>query len=316
LVGAETLVATNAATFNSKDVATANLVTVNSIALSDGANGGLASNYFLTSGQTVAALITPKPLTATATAVSRVYDGTTQASVSLGALNGLVGNETLNAAAFGTFNSKDVIDANLVTVNSVTLADGTNGGLASNYFLASGQTSAANITPRPITILGDRAHDKFYDGTRTASLSGGSLSGILNGDNVSLIEIGEFASADVGNNIAVVTNHALTGLDAANYSLTQPSGLTANITSLAFAAKLPTTVSPDEAIRNAVGESVNTPHGSPQTTPMTPAISLDAGTMVHRFDELNLTVITESEPGVGTQAEEAEDRKRRRPTGR
>lgn len=58
LVGSETVSATGSATFNSKDVATANLVTVTSTTLANGANGGLASNYSLASGETVAAGIT------------------------------------------------------------------------------------------------------------------------------------------------------------------------------------------------------------------------------------------------------------------
>ena len=56
---------------------TANQVTVNSTALADGANGGLASNYSLAAGQTAAAHITPKALTATAQRTNKVYDGDT-----------------------------------------------------------------------------------------------------------------------------------------------------------------------------------------------------------------------------------------------
>ena len=138
LVGTETVSASGTATFNSKDVATANLVTVTADTLANGLNGGLASNYSLATGQTVAASITPKALTATVTAPGKVYDGTTAAASTLVISNGLVGTETVNATGNATFNSKDVATANLVTVSTDTLANGLNGGLASNYTLAAG----------------------------------------------------------------------------------------------------------------------------------------------------------------------------------
>ena len=65
------MTATGGATFNTKNVATANLVTVNSTALADGINGGVASNYSLATGQTIASTITAKALTATLTTVTR-----------------------------------------------------------------------------------------------------------------------------------------------------------------------------------------------------------------------------------------------------
>ena len=60
-----------------------------------------------------------------------------------------------------TFNSKDVLTANLVTANSNLLADGLNGGLASNYSLVTGQTVAANITPAALTATISRAQQSI-----------------------------------------------------------------------------------------------------------------------------------------------------------
>ncbi|RZJ07638.1 MAG: hypothetical protein EOO54_23320, partial [Haliea sp.] len=148
LVGAETVTATADATFNSKDVATANLVTVNSATLADGTNGGLASNYTITAGGTAVASITAKALTYSTAAANKTYDGTNTAAATLNGLTGLVGAETVTATANATFNSKDVAAASLVTVNTATLADGTNGGLASNYSIAGGGTAAASIAAK------------------------------------------------------------------------------------------------------------------------------------------------------------------------
>jgi len=136
-------------TFNTKDVLTANRVIVNSTALTDGLNGGLASNYSLGTGQTVAAFITPVALTATVAAPNKVYNGDTATPATLTITSGLVNTETVTAMGSGTFNTKDVLTANRVIVNSTALTDGLNGGLASNYSLGTGQTVAAFITPWP-----------------------------------------------------------------------------------------------------------------------------------------------------------------------
>ena len=82
-------------------------MTVNSITLSDGTNGGLAINYSLGAGQTTTANITAKALSATASAANKVYDGSTTASTTL-SLSGLVGSETLNSTVGSTFDTKDV----------------------------------------------------------------------------------------------------------------------------------------------------------------------------------------------------------------
>ncbi|MFT7266081.1 MAG: hypothetical protein ACI9A2_004170, partial [Halioglobus sp.] len=151
-----------------------------------------------------------------------------------------------------TFNTANVSTANLVTANSNTLADGTNGGLASNYSLASGQTVASTITKKALTASGISANNKVNDSTPTATLSGaaallsaeapgsGSTSDgrAYTSDTVNLIGTGSglFANAIVGNAKAVtVSGFSLGGLDAANYSVVQPTGLTADITALPVA---------------------------------------------------------------------------------
>ncbi|MBV5303075.1 MAG: hypothetical protein JZU70_02570, partial [Chlorobium sp.] len=180
LVGNETLVVTGSATFDSKDVATASSVIVNSVTLKNGTNGGLAGNYTLDAGQTNAGHITAKSLTAIVAASSKVYDGNTAATPTLTITGGLVSGETVTASGTATFNSKNVVNANLVTVKSVTLKNGTNGGLAGNYTLDAGQTNAGHITAKSLTAI-VAASSKVYDGntaaTPTLTITGGLVSG-------------------------------------------------------------------------------------------------------------------------------------------
>lgn len=88
-----------------------------------------------------------------------------------------------------------------------------------------------------VTISGITAQDKVYDGTLAATLTGGTLVGVTEGDNVQLDMTGvtaKFADKAVGTDKAVTVTGSfrLTGEDAYKYALTQPdlSGLTASIT--------------------------------------------------------------------------------------
>src|SRR5690606_11828571 len=174
-------------------------------------------------------------LTAAATAEDKVYDGTLAATTTLVITSGLIGNETINAVGAAAFNSKDVLNANLVTVSSVVLTDGT--GQAGNYTLAAGQTAVAAIVPRHLTIEGMSVADRVYDGSNVANLSGGSLNGLVDGETLLFSgQSAAFADSNVGTGKAV----SVSGLvladgnsAASNYTVGSPSGLTADITRLA-----------------------------------------------------------------------------------
>ena len=222
LVGSETLEVTSTASFNSKDVVTANLVTVNTASLSDGNNGGLASNYSLSPGQTVAANITPAPLTAAVTAPHKVYDGTVSATPTMTIAAGLVGAETLNVSGTASFNSKNVASAHAVTVDTILLTDGTQGGLASNYSLNPGQTVAANISPAQLTATDIAAVKAIYGDPITPGAV--QLAGMIGADKVSanatLANPRYSSSHNVKAGSYQQTVNALTGADASNYTLT------------------------------------------------------------------------------------------------
>ena len=82
-------------TFNSKDVVGANTVTA-AYTRTDGANGELASNYSLATGQSVSSNITPRPLTVGFGSTTKTYD-------TLGRLASVVnaaGNVALSAFAY------------------------------------------------------------------------------------------------------------------------------------------------------------------------------------------------------------------------
>lgn len=97
------------------------------------------------------------------------------------------------------------------------------------YLLSYGD-GTLSVTPKALTVTGTIAANKVYDGTTTASLSGGALSGVVGSDAVTLSQVGTFASKNAGTGIAVTASDSISGAAAGNYLLTQPTALTAIIT--------------------------------------------------------------------------------------
>ncbi|MGN0415386.1 MAG: X2-like carbohydrate binding domain-containing protein [Agathobacter sp.] len=101
---------------------------------------------------------------------------------------------------------------------------------AGNYTEAAA-TKDFSITPKELTVDVAVA-DKQYDGLATAEISGNPvLSGVISGDDVSLTNgTAAFTKVAAGENIPVTcTDFSITGADAANYKLLQPTGVTASI---------------------------------------------------------------------------------------
>ncbi|MED5596094.1 YDG domain-containing protein [Janthinobacterium sp. P210006] len=240
LVDGERLdIAGMAASFGDKNAGKGKAVTVTGTALADTASG-LASNYTVTDPSGLTASITPKALTVTgAVADDKVYDGTRQASISGGTLSGLVDGERLDIAGMAaSFGDKNAGKGKAVTVTGTTLAD-TASGSASNYTVADPSGLTASITPKALTVTGAVAGDKVYDGTRQASLSGGVLSGLVEGERLDIAGMtASFGDKNAGKGKAVtVTGTVLVDTasgSASNYTVADPGGLTASITPAAL----------------------------------------------------------------------------------
>ena len=237
-VNSETVSATASGTFNNQNAgsrtATASYTLVNGT--------GLASNYSL-ANTTHSATIAQKALTATVAAPSKTYDGSTTASPTLTITSGLVGTETVKATGTASFNSKDVATANLVTVNSTSLANGTNGGLASNYSLAGGETVAANITAKALTYAATAA--SFGTGTTPTGLRG-TLSGFVSNETQSTATTGTLAWLTPATSASGAGSYAIngSGLLADNYTFSQAGG---NATALTLTRAAASVVTPTQA---------------------------------------------------------------------
>jgi len=193
-------------------------------------SGADAGNYSVIQPSGLTANITGKALTITgALATSRTYDGSTVVTVSGGNLMGVETNDVVTLIdnnASGTVHDKNVATNKAVTVTGYLL-----GGVdAGSYTLTHPTNLTVNITKKTLTVTGAVAQDKNFNGNTTASITGGTLVGVVSGDTVNLVGGGTFATAALGTNKPVTANFTLTGADAGNYTLTQPTGLTASIT--------------------------------------------------------------------------------------
>jgi hypothetical protein len=201
-----------------------------SLTAADTLGGSDASNYTLTQPTGLSADISAKALTVSGTAVaSKTYDGAAVAILSGGTLQGVVAGDVVSLAQAGSFSNK-----NVGTGKSVTAADTLGGSDASNYTLTQPTGLSADISAKALTVSGTAVASKTYDGTAVASLSGGTLQGVVTGDVVTLAQAGSFSNKNVGTGKSVTAADTLGGSDASNYTLTQPTGLNASIAPLAL----------------------------------------------------------------------------------
>jgi formylglycine-generating enzyme required for sulfatase activity len=167
------------------------------------------------------------------TVQSKVYDGTTTATVTGTAVLSGVENGDVVTVIVGTvsFNDKNVGTDKAITFTGWSLT----GADAGNYMLsAQHEDITGEITAKVVTITGLTVEDKPYDGTTEATVSGTAvISGLISGDTVTATGgTAEFADKNIGTGKTVTfSGWSLTGTDADNYSLSeQPTTVKAGIT--------------------------------------------------------------------------------------
>jgi len=169
---------------------------------------------------------------ATGTVADKVYDGNATATVATQpTLKDVINSDTVNVInGTVTFASKNAGDDIAVTASEFDI----NGADSWKYNKPAGEPSFENakITKRPLTITGVTATDRAYAaGNTEVELTGGTLVNLIPNETVTpTLGKGTIASPDAGTGKAVTTNITIGGADAGNYSFTQPTTVTVNIT--------------------------------------------------------------------------------------
>ena len=230
--GENLVIAAGSAAYDNKNVENGKTVTFTDFALS----GSAAGNYRLTAQPgAVTADITVKEIKIIDTAVeaSKVYDGSTDAKVTVaGTFDGLIDGDKVDiVTGKAAYDDRNVGNGKTVTFYDFALS----GEDAANYVLsAQPEGTTANISAKELTITDLAVRDKQYDGKNTAAIDGTpALVGVVDGDVLELVNgVPTFDSVTVGKNIPVsFTAFTLSGnsVTVGNYTLTQPTGITASI---------------------------------------------------------------------------------------
>ena len=166
-----------------------------------------------------------RSLHVTATGVSRIYDGTTAATVTLSD-DHINGDAITTAYTVAAFTTKNVGTAVTISVSGITLS----GAAAGDYTLATtSATTAANITSRTLHVTAT-GQNRIYDGTTTDSVT--FADDRVSGDNLTVAAASiAFADKNVGAAKTItISGISLSGTDAPNYTFNTSTTTTANIT--------------------------------------------------------------------------------------
>ena len=164
--------------------------------------------------------ITPKPIAVAAEAKTKVY-GSPNPELIYSITSELINGDNFS----GELSRVEGENAGDYAISQGTLTAG------GNYELIFTSANFA-ITPKPIVASGLSANSKIYDGTATAAVAGtATISGAIDGDDVTVVCTASFANKNVGTDKAVSFNCSPSGANGGNYTLSaQPASVTADIT--------------------------------------------------------------------------------------
>ena len=176
-------------------------------------------NYQVTSPDTAIASITPRPLTITPDAASRVYG---EASPAYGTVSGdnLAPGDTLGVSPVTTpAQTTSNVGTYALTPNVVTFS----AGLAGNY-LVSYADGTLSVTPRPLTITAGN-QSRLYGNANPTS---GSVTGdnLVNGDALGAATVASPAlvTSNVGSYTLTPSGASFSAGQAGNYTITYADG--------------------------------------------------------------------------------------------
>jgi hypothetical protein len=204
--------------FEDKNAGENKTVTVSGATISDGTN---SNNYNITYEDNTTSTIKAKAITATFAAISKTYDGTTNATAGKGTLNAgdVISGDDVNLDESGitaVYEDKNAGVGKTVNYSGLALS----GEDVNNYSIATTATGAGTIDKKAITAtFADIS--KTYDGTTNATAGAGTLEGVeaVDEGKVSVTASASYEKKDAGSRTVNYTRVALSGDEANNYSI-------------------------------------------------------------------------------------------------
>lgn len=206
------------------------------VTITPNVSGLSATNYSIAAANGTITVTKASQSALTVTSTSGTYGTAVTLTTSGGTTGGLV---TYTLGGSPTASGCSISGTSLTSTSAGTcIVTATMAG-SSNYNAVSSSATTVTLAKVNLTMSGVTAANKEYDGNNSATLSfaAASLNGVVSGDSSSDISFssasatGTFTSTAVGTNIPVtVSGVTLTGTKAASsYTLTQPTGVTADI---------------------------------------------------------------------------------------
>jgi sugar lactone lactonase YvrE len=196
--------ATATATYDNESAGTAKTITVK-YALSGNAAANYAApdDYVVNSGE-----ITPKAITVTANAATKVY-GDADPELTFTCSPALIGTNTFG----GTLLREDGENVGNYPILQASLYAG------SNYTISFVSKDFA-ITAKQLMVGAPSIKtSKTYDGTASATVSAGTLTNRVTDDDVAILASATYDNANVGTGKTIIVSYSLSGSKAVNYTV-------------------------------------------------------------------------------------------------
>ena len=207
-------VASAAGSFSDKNAANGKTVSIGAITL----GGGDAGNYTLTDDTASAtADIVRRAINVDTVVSDKVYDGTTDATLSVGSAGILAGDAVLLSGS-GHF-----ADRNVGTAKAVAVDVNASGADAGNYNFHAASGTTADITPATLVY---QANATSSSSGGPWGLLGGTVSGLVGGDTLDEATDGTLAWQTPATAVSPAGTYAIdgSGLSARNYVFVQAAG--------------------------------------------------------------------------------------------
>jgi len=274
-------------TYDNKNVGTSKVVSVPGISITN-ATDGAATVYGYQLSSTTAegniGIITTAPLTVTAQTDTRVYNATTNSTVTPITSGTLYGTDSIGTSPIQTFDNKNVGTNKILTASGLIVNDGNNGN---NYNVTYVANNTGVITAAPLTVTA-QTDRRAYNGTTSSNVSpviGGTIYG---SDAVGTAPIQTFDNKNVGTNKILTASGLIMndGNNGNNYNETYVDNNTGIITAASLTIN---NVSANNKIYDATtAATINTGSASLSGVFAGDTVNLNSSSATGAFDNKNV----------------------------
>jgi hypothetical protein len=216
--------------FDNANAGTTHILSASGLTIKNGSNVDVTTNYTITYLASPAlGIITKLALNVTAVTDTKTYNGNTS-STGVATIGALAAGDAVNFAPIQVFDTPLVGTAHVLTASGLTIKNGSNADVTSNYAInylsspATGIINAKKLTVTDPTIT----TTKVYNGNTTAQVIPGTLSGVETVDiaNVTITAVAVYDNVNVGTGKTITVTYGLTGTASGNYDV--PSNFIVN----------------------------------------------------------------------------------------